>query len=60
MICGLKDAVFRQSVSYFVFRNDDFLFQYFDGKQVASAFFSTQNHLTKGSFAEHFDKFEIF
>ena len=32
MVGGLKYAVFRERMSNFIFRNNDFLFQDFDGE----------------------------
>ena len=60
VVRGLEHAVFGERVCHFVFRNNDFLFQDFYGKQVPRAFFSTKNHFSESAFPKHFDEFKIF
>lgn len=56
----LKDILFRQRVSYFIFSNDHFFLQDFDSIQTLCGLFSTKNHFAERSFAKHLDEFEIF
>lgn len=60
MLCRSQYTVFGQRMFHLIFLYNHIFFQHFDGIQCSGGFFTAQNDFAKGTFAQHFQEFEIF